>query len=115
MSTTKGRNLGLRLDENDTKDLELFERTTGIEATTLARNALRACIAYWKQHGKISFPLRLVEIDQARNYTLKEMTGSDAAQKAATRLNEIPPATPSDSARLRKKLDSIQQQDSATH
>jgi hypothetical protein len=54
MSTTKGRNLGLRLDEDDTKDLEDFERGSGIEATTLARNALRAGLAYWKQHKKIS-------------------------------------------------------------
>lgn len=61
MSTTKGRNLGLRFDEQDTKDLDLFERSTGIEATTLARNATRACLAYWKKHGKISFPLRLIE------------------------------------------------------
>lgn len=61
MSTTKGRNLGLRLDETDTADLEDFEKGSGIEATTLARNALRACLAYWKQHKKISFPLRLVE------------------------------------------------------
>lgn len=65
MSTTKGRNLGLRLDENDTRDLEDFERGSGIEATTLARNALRACLAYWKQHQKISFPLRLVEAASA--------------------------------------------------
>jgi len=62
MSTTKGRNLGLRLDEADTADLEDFEKGSGIEATTLARNALRACLAYWKQHKKISFPLRLVEV-----------------------------------------------------
>lgn len=65
MSTTKGRNLGLRLDEKDTADLNSFEEATGIEATTLARAALRACLAYWRRTGNISFPLRIVEESKA--------------------------------------------------
>lgn len=81
MSTTKGRNLGLRLDEQDTRDLEDFERGSGIEATTLARNAVRACLAYWKQHKKISFPLRLVE------------AAADSKSAAHQKLSEGAPAT----------------------
>ena len=107
MSTTKGRNLGLRLDEADTADLEDFEKGSGIEATTLARNALRACLAYWKQHKKISFPLRLVEAaaespppadDATKPFVLKKMIVSEKdlqpteEEKIASRLNEDSPA-----------------------
>lgn len=106
MSTTKGRNLGLRLDEADTADLEDFEKGSGIEATTLARNALRACLAYWKQHKKISFPLRLVEFaaespphadDSTKPFELKRIISEKDLQpsdeeKNASSLNEDSPA-----------------------
>lgn len=103
MSTPKPRNLGLRLDEATTADLDAFEAATGVEATTLARNALRACLDYWKAHGKISFPLRLVEAGPAvvttKPFQVTQIIGPDPiqptpAEKSAAVLNEDTPAIP---------------------
>ena len=119
MSTTKGRNLGLRLDEADTADLNDFEQGSGIEATTLARNALRACLAYWKQHKKISFPLRLVEVAAESQppvpEPIKPAGEPPAAEKKSDTLTEDPAASPElASNRLRHKLEATKKRRGVT-
>jgi hypothetical protein len=59
MSTKNARTLSIRLDTQDAADLADFEQRTGIDAVSLGRNAIRACIAHFKQGGSIAFPLHL--------------------------------------------------------
>jgi hypothetical protein len=59
MSTKNARTLSIRLDTTDAADLADFEQRTGIDGVTLGRNAIRACIAYFKAGGSIAFPLHL--------------------------------------------------------
>lgn len=57
----KTKIIGIRIDEDTDARLEAFERQTGVERVTLARNAMVAALNYYEEAGRISFPLVLVE------------------------------------------------------
>jgi len=59
--TAKTKVIGVRVDEATDARLAKFERETGVERVTLARNAMIAALDYYDRAGRISFPLVLVE------------------------------------------------------
>lgn len=61
MGIKNARIVGIRLDEDDTRDLEEFEAATSIEGVSLARAALKAALKRWKETGKLSLPLRITD------------------------------------------------------
>lgn len=81
MATTV-RNLALRLDKKQAARLDAFESTTGVEGTTLARNALDAALKHFETYGSISFPMTIVptsSLQESFSETAKKMALSTAA------------------------------------
>lgn len=60
----KTKLIGVRIDEATDLRLSEFEKRTGVERVTLARNAMLAALLYYETTGRISFPLVLVEPNQ---------------------------------------------------
>jgi len=57
----KTKVIGIRVDPEVDGRLSVFETSTGIERVTLARNAMLAALDFYEKHGRISFPLHVVE------------------------------------------------------
>lgn len=57
----KTKVIGMRVDQETERRLAHFEQVTGVESVTLARNATIAALDYFETHGRISFPLILIE------------------------------------------------------
>lgn len=53
----KNKTLGVRIDADMEAQLEELQKLTDIEATTLARHAMRAALEYYKRTGELTLPL----------------------------------------------------------
>lgn len=53
----------VRLDPDDIKGLAEMREGTQLDESCLVRGALKAAVAYYRKHGNISFPVRLIPED----------------------------------------------------
>lgn len=106
--STEPRNLGIRLDVALTERLEAFERRTGVSGVTLGRNAIEAALTFFEAHGKISFPLVVIDespeiamlADKGKGYRSK---GSGAAGGPSGNIQARNAAAPMPTYLIRRK------------
>lgn len=60
------RQLGVRLDAVDSARLKRMEDATGVEAVSIARNALRAVLDYYEKHGRVVYPIVVTDSKDAK-------------------------------------------------
>ena len=80
----KPRNLGVRLDPALTERLARIEQKTGVNGATIARNAIEAALNYFDKHGKLIFPLHIVD-DEIFIAMLNEKPSGYKARNIAAR------------------------------
>lgn len=84
MTPKTARQLGIRLDPEQSQRVAAFEAQTGVEGVTLFRNAGLAALTYFEDHKEISFPLRIISIAAGGK-------DSTTAGKDSTDYRSIPP------------------------
>ena len=57
----KTKGISTKIEPEMFEELEEFERTSGVDKSTLTRAALRAALDCWKERGALVFPLQMVD------------------------------------------------------
>lgn len=102
MSTKTARQLGIRLDPEQSKRVTDFEAQTGVEGVTLFRNAGLAALTYFEEHKEIRFPLRIISIGKATDYRSIQPPATSILNQTPALEPVILPTTAHEAELLRK-------------
>lgn len=98
----KTKVIGIRVDQEVDERLLNFEAATGIERVTLARNAMLAALDFFDRNGRVSFPLRVIEVGKAGTSRSSEEIADLRPQDQGTPVLDAEPVKTTSSEKFHK-------------